>query len=488
MRDWLVKLGRFISVNFPFVIVFVASLKNPIDTDLGWHLKYGEYFFAHYKLLENNIFSTEMPAYRYINSAWGTDLLTYSVFHYFGFLGISLLGALVITLTFYFFSKAANLSLWEQALIFPLILNMEKGVILYSFRGQLLSLLGLSIMYFILSKFEQKRNKIILFTIPLFFIWVNVHGQFVLGLGLFTIWIISYLIRLFISKNQKKSFSFTKRSLLYITFIAVGAATLINPFGIKIYEEVIKHSSTPLLLTIEEWSPPSWHPLLWQHLILWTIFIGITSYILFLQKKFMNNIFHIMSIALLIVLSFDTRRYIWPMFFISIPLISELLRKLKPPNRYIYISITCIALITAYIYFGFVQFPKESILSMDWNKYCSYIRCSPRSAEVLVKKKFKGNLFSEYGWGGWLIWNYPSIKPSIDGRMAFWEDDSGYNALAKYYLLESNLSDIHKSKYDIVYIPPDKPIFHRLLQLVKEKKWKIVYQDGFAFIFRRLPF
>lgn len=486
MRKWLIKLAKIIFTYLPFIIVFVSSLKEPTDTDLGWHLKYGEYFFNYHKLLEDNIFSTEMPNYNYINSAWGTDLLTYLIFSIFGFLGIAIFSSLVFVFTFYFFSKAANLSLWEKAILFPLILNMEKGVIAYSFRGQFLSLLGLGILFYIISRYEQGRDKIILLTIPLFLIWVNVHGQFLLGLGLFTIWIISYLFRVFISQKQKISFSTHKRLLLYITFIAVGLATLVNPYGIKIYEESIKHSSTPLLLTIEEWSPPSWHPLLWQHLILWATFMGIISYVLFLQGKFLNNLFYILSVAILIIPSFSIRRYMWPMFLVSIPLISQLLKNLKPSNKYVYIAITCIILIGSYIYFGFNQFPKESIISMDWNKYCFHIRCSPRSAEFLVRKNFQGKLFSEYGWGGWLIWNYPLIKPSIDGRMAFWEDESGYNALAKYYLLESNLSDIHKSKYDIVYIPPDKPIFHRLLRLVKEKKWKIAYQDGFAFIFIRI--
>lgn len=486
MKKWLINLAKFIFASLPFVIVFVASLKYPIDRDLGWHLKYGEYFFTHNKLLGDNIFSTEMPAYKYINSAWGTDILTYLVFHNLGFIGISLLGALVITLTFYFFSKAASLSLYQQSILFPLILYMEQPVIGYSFRGQLVSLLGLGILYYILSRFEQKGNKIILLVIPLFLIWVNMHGQFLLGLGLFTLWMIFYLVRLYFLRAKKKTFLHAKSKLLFLTFIGTLIATILNPYGLKIHQEVFKHFENPLLLTIEEWSPPRWHSLIWQNLIVWTILICVTLVFLLFRKKILPNIFYIASTTILLLLSFNIRRYIWPMFFVSIPIVSQFIKKFEPSNKRIAIAISFAILIASYIYFSFIVFPKESLLSMGWNKYCYYVRCSPQSADYLQRQNFKGKLFSEYGWGGWLIWNYPSLKPSIDGRMAFWQDESGYNAFAKYYILENNLSDINNSKYDIVYIPPTKPIFNRMLQLAKEKKWKLVYQDGFAFIFVRI--
>jgi hypothetical protein len=34
-------------------------------------------------------------------------------------------------------------------------------------------------------------------------------------------------------------------------------------------------------------------------------------------------------------------------------------------------------------------------------------------------------------------------------------------------------------------MPPDKPIYQRMEQLVKEGKWELVYQDKYAGIFVR---
>jgi hypothetical protein len=91
-----------------------------------------------------------------------------------------------------------------------------------------------------------------------------------------------------------------------------------------------------------------------------------------------------------------------------------------------------------------------------------------------------------YNWGGWLIWNYPEIKPSMDGRMPFWKDEKEYSSFAEYYPLEQDWKSIDESKYDYVYITPAKPLYKQMIKLVKEKKWKIIYQDKYAYIFERI--
>src|SRR3989344_1731297 len=142
----------------PFLAVFIASLSHPFDPDLGWHLKYGEYLFKNHSILRVNISSTEMAGYLWPNSSWGTDLISYATFASFGFLGLSILGALIITLTFFFFARGAKLGYFEQALIFPLVLYFLRPVNLVSFRGQLLSLLFLGILFYILTVYEERKN------------------------------------------------------------------------------------------------------------------------------------------------------------------------------------------------------------------------------------------------------------------------------------------------------------------------------------------
>lgn len=36
----------------PFLTIFIASFYPSVDLDLGWHLKYGEYFFKNGEILK----------------------------------------------------------------------------------------------------------------------------------------------------------------------------------------------------------------------------------------------------------------------------------------------------------------------------------------------------------------------------------------------------------------------------------------------------
>lgn len=90
-----------------------------------------------------------------------------------------------------------------------------------------------------------------------------------------------------------------------------------------------------------------------------------------------------------------------------------------------------------------------------------------------------------YNWGGWLIANFPQIKPSIDGRMHLWRDEKGYSSFAEYYPYEQNWKSIDTSDYDIVYMTPEKPLYKQMVSLVKENKWISSYKDDYAAIFER---
>jgi len=70
------------------------------------------------------------------------------------------------------------------------------------------------------------------------------------------------------------------------------------------------------------------------------------------------------------------------------------------------------------------------------------------------------DLSTPYSWGGWMIWNYPDVKPSIDGRMHLWEDEKGYSAFAEYYTNVQDWESIDKSRYNNV-LPS---WFHHIIQ------------------------
>lgn len=480
------KIKALLEIILPYCTVYIAALYRPIDPDLGWHLKYGEYFFNNFRILRENTFSTEMSGFIWANISWGADLIYYLFYVLGGFLGLTLGGAAVVTLTFLFFSKAFSLDFWEKAIIFPIILFFMNPVNSNSFRGQQLSLLLFGILIYLLNKYESQKGKSLYFVPLIFLIWANTHGLFVLGLGVLALWEGLYLLSEYL-KNKKLKSLIPQILLFVLITVSSFLLTLLHPFGIRIYQDALLHFNDPLLKRIAEYLPAAELSGQWINLILTLMLagIGVISYIF--NNTWRRKMTQIGVFSVLYALSTWVRRYSWAMYYLIIPFLKVPAGFVRPDSKrgmfyggsilfFIYISLIIL-----------LKQPFSQFSEMNWNTYCQILlRCSPQAAEVLQDYYVEGKTMTLYNWGGWIIWNYPQMKPSTDGRMHLWKDNRNYSAFAENYAIEQNLKDINDSKYDVVFTATYKPIYKRLQELSKEKKWNFVYKDNTTVIFTRV--
>ena len=482
-------LNRLLKISagfLPYLAVFFASLFHPADPDLGWHLKYGEYFFSHGAILRDNTFSALMPNYHWNNSSWATDLLTYQAFNFFGFIGISILGALTIILTFFFIGKAAKLNLFEKSIIFPLILYFTNPVNSVSFRGQILSLMFMAIMFYILS-IHKKDSKKILLLIPLFLLWSNFHGEFVLGIVLLLMWVGVYMIKemfLNFGKNIKKLIVTEK--LLLLASLGSVLSVVISPFGLGVYFESLGHLSNPLQKFVVEFLPIGELSTVWWHQILTGCIIFLGILLLGLGRKTLDKAPFYAPSIILFIMTFLIRRYAWPFYYSAIFLFQPAVNFLKPDNEKHTLYLTAFFVISFFSLSIALRYPFKDIRTYSWDVYCiKTVNCSPDSAKAVIDNKLNNDkLLTIYDYGGWLIWNYPNIKPTIDGRMHLWSEN-GFSAFGYYYPIEQNWKNIDGTPYNAVLTSHRKPIYQRLLELSMEGKWRLIYNDQNSAVFVR---
>lgn len=485
-------MKRFLTLPFfanliLYVSIFIGAIYMPADPDLGWHIKYGEYFFKTWHVLRTNPYTQQMPDFRWNNSSWLTDLITYQAYHHAGFIGLAFLSSLVVAATFYFMAKSAKLSLFEKSIIFPIILYFLSSLNFISFRGQLLSLLFLSILYFTLSKYEENK-KTSLLLIPLFMIWGNLHGEYILGLAVFSIWLGVYIVKEIVLdyKFKIKKLILDEKFLL-ISFFGSIVSILINPFGIGVYTEALGHFNNPLQKSVTEFLAPSDFSAVWWHLLFCGLVMLMGVLLLGLNRKNWDKMPFYFPSLLLLVLTFWIRRYAWPFYYSSIFLFQPVVHFFEPDDKKI---ANRSGLVFAILFLAatiFVKYP-INFKNYNWDYYCTItVDCSPRAAQFVVDHHLNTNkLLTMYDYGGFLIWNFPQIKPTIDGRMHLWKEKNGYSAFAYYYPIEQNTTnDIEITPYNAVLASKGKTIYKRLLMLTKEGKWKEVYFDKYSAVFVR---
>ena len=209
--------------------------------------------------------------------------------------------------------------------------------------------------------------------------------------------------------------------------------------------------------------------------------------ILFLTGKLNEKLPIALLILPFIALSFYERRYAWSMYYISFPVLLGISDFFKPNSKSNQIIAAGIISIITLVFILSSKVPFERYLTMNWKEFClaAANQCSFGTLEFISENQLSSNLSTPYSWGGWMIWNFPDVKPSIDGRMHLWEDDKGYSAFEEYYTNVQNWESIDKSKYDRVLVLRSKPMYGRLIKLTKEGKWRLVYGDNVSAVFVR---
>ena len=237
-------VNKILTIVF-LLSVFFATFVPIKDTDFGWHYRCGKNFWEKKSLCTKNEFSYYLPDYQSANPHLIYDMISSFIYDRFGFNGLTVLFSTSMVLAALLFLYLTSGFLAIKMVGFFLIIFLSDAVFSLGWRSQIISYIFFLTTLLILKK-SEKSKKYLLFLFIIFFIWVNTHIGFFLGLILFAFFIIN---------NLKKKLSLDE----IIIFVLCFLVTLINPFGIAVYKEILNHAFSPLNQMIAEWvEPPFW--------------------------------------------------------------------------------------------------------------------------------------------------------------------------------------------------------------------------------------
>jgi hypothetical protein len=109
----------------------------------------------------------------------------------------------------------------------------------------------------------------------------------------------------------------------------------------------------------------------------------------------------------------------------------------------------------------------------------------PSAALAFMQQRhIGGRIFNNYGWGGYMEWNAPQLKPFIDGRADIFIYNQSFDDHLHATMIQKSFEILDKYRIDYALLEPDQPLSY-LLQ--HSPAWKPIYSDKVAVLFERTP-
>lgn len=512
MKINMLKKKIFIVFLIVIAVFFIKALSF-LDPDFGWHLTMGNYILSN-GIPKTDPFSYTMPSYPFVDHEWLTNVYVASVYPRIGFVGLSLIfsliafAAIVIALTD-LNSEVIRIK-WTKNVeslvkVFLVLVGLGAVFPFFGIRPQIQSWLFLSIL--LRMSLDLKIWMKWRYIIPaLFLIWVNLHGSYALGILILILVLVFRFIRT------------KKLSIMNLTIVLLSiVATFVNPYKTRVWWEVwMQITDTKLRWSVNEWNP--------AFLTLQIFFVFIVPFSLIFLWKYRKK-FHLEEKALyifLLLMGLGSARHIPLWLIFTLPLLMRSfyyfyqdLEKIKYGHERLHKALNIIIALVIVMFFV------DNAGSLFGKARITEDTFYPAKAVGFIKdKKVDGNIFSDYGWGGYLIWKYPEKKVFIDGRMPSWRWDKNNFKESNYAMEEYtsllrgkvNYNEVfEKYEISVVLLPKPTPgtiignlvkslddrltpiytLFNIdrsdfvLVEKLEEDNWGKVYEDNIAVIYEK---
>jgi tetratricopeptide (TPR) repeat protein len=478
------------------LLALVYAIQNVSSTDLWMHLKAGEWIVQYRSIPHQDIFSYTFQGKGWIDFEWLFQAIIYFIYSFLHFKGLVVLQAVLVVLILFILYKNGTLfdrgERWMTCLALVLVLNVMKPQIVL--RPQIFFLLFLSIYIYVLNLYYL-RNKNYLYLLPIFqVIWANIHGSFVVGIMLAGIYFaISTMQLLWAHRNRINSVFTNKKFLVpFAVIIVLIAASLVNPYGYKIYDIPLQTAfAAEAKGFIEEWSPIPLKSLLTFSIdtLLWFKALFLLTLLTFIIcKENLKNVGHVALFIIFSLMAFIHQRFAGALgvamgsiliFNVLNMLGNKVSRKaLKHTWKWSYVIL---ALFFSFFIMGLQREYKNIELSVRKGYY-------PEGVTQFIKEHgIQGNMFNSFDYGGFLIWHlYPQVKVFIDGRVPtvysedfFWLHRQGLENKKAWKRL------VDEYDVDIVLIDDKRDTGYRLFvkRLDDDPSWSLVACDDVAVLY-----
>lgn len=494
-------------IIFLIVVLLWLKIYPSLDPDFGWHLALGKEMVANKELIHNFTGYNYFENVKIIDHQWLSDILLYLGYHHIGYWFLALIFfaiTLLIFILLYRLLLHAKTSPSVAGIVVTLAI-LCSSIVFCGVRLQYLLLLAAVLLPYVFKTVRSFRLRLLYYFL-IFALGCNLHG------GFLTLTPIPFFLEL----SQLKFGKLERKKSLISLFILCAVLVLsfcTSPYGIEYWKYILTYlTDTYYRSHISEWLPIYVYPLYWAQVI---FPLSLILFIFTVDKywKKINKI-ELLMLAIFLYLGVTSIRA-FPIFVLLVaPYLAgglgDLLSLLKADlSKVKYTTSIFIFLLLIYLATSITQtnFEKD-IFDLDKSypkEPLAYLSENPPE---------NGNIFNDYGWGGYQTWTHPELKTFIDGRnpaiiaadnksflqiyTEFFSDDDKQIELS---LVKYNISTVILQKQGITTFSKfDRIIYEKigginlndlnkennlLLYLEKNDTWDKVYSDDNSNIWKR---
>lgn len=480
------------------------------DAGIGWHIRNGQQMLLTHTITRTDPFSATINGGAWYAWEWLYDAVIAIIHHTLGLNGVVFFTAALIAATFvltlhFAVRRGANL----VVVLFLLLLALGSSSIHFLARPHVVSWLLTVVWFEILDSSATKWNSkpgLTLYALPfIMLLWVNVHGGYVLGFALLTIYLADGAIRLLLVRDRREQNASWLKHLGLITLF-VFVASFANPYTYHLHVHVYTYLSDHFLMNrISEFLSPDFHGAAQQCfaiLMLITVVamagargklssarllvLLFAAYSGFYASRNLPTSSLLITLVIAPILSQSFLEHAancsvhsWLRnCFSRLHSFGMRMRNLELSfDSHFWLAVIFLCGLWACIFGG--RLGSVQLL----NAYFDEKRFPVESAEYIASHDITEPIFSQDYWGGYLIYRlYPQIKAVVDDRHDLYGDDFIRDYMKVVFTQQGWDKVLDQRNVRWILMPPDSTLAN-MLRLTPA--WKVVHQDGTAVLFQK---
>jgi len=460
------------------LLAFLIALRPAVDNDLWFHLRTARWMLDHHAWVGADPFTHTRPDVVRVQTDWLSQLGYYGVWRWTGLAGVAIAVAGVATTAMVVLYRALPGSTRLRAGV--VVLTAATSSIFWSARPQMITFLGTALTIALWLHWRRRpEQRFLWWLVPGFLVWVNAHGGVIYGVLILFGVVGGEVVALGLRRAPLPIPAL--RRLLAVTASCL-AVLAVNPSGWRVYGLAF-HQVAASTQFVQEYQPPSLGD---PTALPFFVMLAGTAVLLVWRWRDWNPV-ELFLVAGGAAFAVQYTRSVPFFAVLAAPALARNLsavrsggpatvtvtdRRRADPGLVVTVAVVAVFLVLT-----------------------STARLAPEQTNTLVAAEFPvaavawleteqpaGELFNTFEWGGYVMWEAPDYRVSVDGRTDVYDEyldvyDDTIRARAGWQ------GELDREGIGTVLVDPGLPL---TAALRADASWRVAYEDPVAVAFTRI--